>query len=67
VVYFLQDKFDLATAPRETRIQRAMADYLSQGHIWRNGAMFFMVDDLDRLSTQHYRTQWPAIQKQFAL
>ncbi|MCX6992427.1 MAG: acyltransferase domain-containing protein [Kiritimatiellaeota bacterium] len=64
---FLQDKFDLATAPRETRIQRALADYLSQGHVWRNGGMFFLTDDLERLSTQHYRTQWPAIQKQFAL
>lgn len=64
---FLQDKFDLATAPRETRVQRAVADYLGQGHIWRNGAMFFMVDDLERLGSKHYQTQWPAIQKQFAL
>ena len=64
---FLQDKFNLATAPRETRVQRALAEYLDQGHVWRNGSMFFMVDDLERLGAQHYRTQWPAIQKQFAL
>lgn len=63
---FLQDKFDLATAPRETRIQRALADYLDQGNLWRNGSMFFLMDDLERLGTQHYRAQWPAIQKQFA-
>jgi len=64
---FLQDKFDLATVPRDTRVQRALADYLGQGHIWRNGAMFFLVDDLERLGAQYYRAQWPAIQKQFAL
>ena len=60
---FLQDKFDLATAPRATSIQRALADYLSQGRLWRNGTMFFLMDDLERLGTQHYRAQWPAIQK----
>jgi len=53
---FLQKPFDLATAPRETSLQRAVISYLQAGNIWYNGLMFFMADDLDRFGHQYYRT-----------
>ncbi len=52
---FFQDKFDPATAPRDTRLQRALLDYLAAGHAWRNGGMFFLADDLPAFGSQGYR------------
>lgn len=52
---FFQDKFDPATAPRETRIQRALLDYIAAGNTWRNGGMFFLAEDLPAFGTQCYR------------
>lgn len=56
---FFQDKFDPATAPRDSRLQCAMLDYLAAGHRWRTGAMFLLLDDLPHFGTQHYRAHWP--------
>ena len=55
---FLKDDFDPATLPRDTRLRRAVADFLAAGNQWRGGGMFFLTDDLDRFGTQHYRTHW---------
>ena len=51
---FFQEPFDMKTAPRNTRLQRAILDFLSKGNTWRGGAMFFLLDDLPRFGTEHY-------------
>lgn len=56
---FLQDRFDIATAPRDTTLQRAVLDFLAAGHTWRGGGMFFLTEHLDRFGTQPYRSHWP--------
>lgn len=52
---FLQDEFDPATAPRDTSLRRAVLDFLAQGHPWRDGGMFILMDDIPRYGTQQYR------------
>lgn len=56
---FLQDHFDAATAPRDTALQRAVLDFLAEGHTWRGGGMFFLTEHLDRYGAQFYRSHWP--------
>ncbi len=55
---FLQEKFDLQTAPRDTSLQRAILAYLEAGHTWRNGSMFILADDIAHFGQQHYRSKW---------
>ncbi|MDD2707486.1 MAG: hypothetical protein PHV34_05695 [Verrucomicrobiae bacterium] len=57
---FLQNQFDPATAPRETSLQRAVYDYVTSGHLWRTGNMFFLTDDLPHFGTGFYRGNFPA-------
>lgn len=52
---FQTPTFDPASLPRESSLQRAVADYLAAGHTWRGGGMFYLVDDLERFGTQPYR------------
>lgn len=52
---FLQEPFDAATAPRDTRLQRDILAYLEKGNVWRGGAMLFMREHLDRFGEQYYR------------
>jgi len=52
---FLQDNFDLNTAPRKTSLQRAVINYLEAGHTWRGGGMFFLIEHLPQFGTQYYR------------
>jgi len=54
---FLQDKFDIATAPRGTSLQRSIISYLEKGRRWRCGGMFLLVDDVDSLGTHKYRKE----------
>ncbi|HHW10472.1 MAG TPA: DUF5596 domain-containing protein [Firmicutes bacterium] len=56
---FLQDEFDPATAPRQTSLQRAVADYIQAGNRWRGGGMFFLIPDLVEFGRQVYRRRWP--------
>jgi hypothetical protein len=51
---FFQDDFDPATAPRDTRLQRAILDYLAKGNTWRGGRMFFLLEDLPHFGTEYY-------------
>lgn len=55
---FLQKPLDLATAPRETSLQRAILNHLQAGNTWHNGGMFFMLDDLGRFGRQWHRTAY---------
>jgi hypothetical protein len=56
---FLRDPVDPATAPRDTSLQRGVADFLAAGNTWRGGGMFFMAEHLDHFGTQYYRSHWP--------
>lgn len=56
---FLRNEVDPKTAPRDTSLRRAVADFLATGERWRGGSMFFLVDDLPRFGTQCYRSRWP--------
>ena len=58
---FLQDKFDLATAPRENTLQMTVAQYLEKGGDWHEGGMIALVDDLDHFGEQVYRSRWPEV------
>lgn len=52
---FNRDEIDLATAPRDTTLRRAIIDHLQAGSTLRNGGMFFLFDDLPQYGTQVYR------------
>ncbi len=56
---FLRDPGDPASAPRDTSLRRAVADFLAAGNTWRGGGMFYLADDLARFGSQHYRSHWP--------
>ncbi len=56
---FLQEEFNLATAPRDTSLQRGIADWLARGNTWHNGGVFILTDDLNGFGTQQYRASWP--------
>ncbi|NLC58167.1 MAG: DUF5596 domain-containing protein [Armatimonadetes bacterium] len=56
---FLRNPLDLATAPRQTSLQRAILAHLEAGNYWRCGGFFFLTEHLDRLGTQYYRSHWP--------
>ena len=56
---FLQDEFNLATAPRDTSLQRGIADWLARGNTWHDGGVFILSEDLDHFGTQQYRRSWP--------
>lgn len=55
---YLREPFDLATAPRETSLQRAVADFMQAGNTWRSGAMFFLIEHLSHFGSKYYRTHW---------
>lgn len=46
---------DFNTWPRQTRVQRAILEYLEQGHIWGAGRMFFLLEDTARFGQEIYR------------
>ncbi len=50
---------DFETWPRETSVQRAILEYLEQGHIWAAGRMFYLLDDAPSFGQQVYRSAWP--------
>ena len=60
-VYFAfgKDELDLATAPRDTSLQRALLDHLAAGGRLRSGGMFMLKEDFEHYGTQYYRTRWP--------
>ena len=50
--------FNPETASRKTALQRAILDHLTDGHRWRIGGMFMMLDDLKHYGSRHYRSTW---------
>lgn len=60
---FIFDRDDLPPRdlPRDTSLQRKVADFMSAGGVLRGGGMFFLLDDLDHFGHQHYRRQFAAL------
>ncbi|MFA5203735.1 MAG: acyltransferase domain-containing protein [Lentisphaeria bacterium] len=58
---FLQSPFDAATAPRDTRLQRAILDYLGTGRSWHNGGMILLPEEVATFGAHPYRTAWPQL------
>jgi hypothetical protein len=54
---FAEDQVDLATAPRDTSLRRAVLDWLAAGHRLMSGGAFVLTGDLARYGTQPYRHQ----------
>jgi len=54
---FLRDDLNMATVPRRTSLQRAVAEYIEAGKTWRGGGMLLLTDDVDRYGTQMYWNQ----------
>ena len=51
------------SAPRDSTLRRAIAEFLERGGAWRNAGMVFPVDDLHRIATEPYRSGWPEVAK----
>jgi hypothetical protein len=49
---------DLATAPRDTRLRRAVLGLLDAGMPFRGGGMFYLTEDLHHFGTAWYRRQY---------
>lgn len=56
-LYFVfgQDTIDPSTAPRDSKIRRAIVEHLVTGKTLRSGGMFFLFNDLEKYGTQCYR------------
>lgn len=52
---FLRDYKNLAEAPRNTSLRRAMLEIIEAGEPLRGGGMFIFREDLKHFGTQHYR------------
>lgn len=55
---FCRDYGRLADYPRETRLQRALLDVLESGGRLRAGGMVILREDIDRMDSMPYRTEW---------
>jgi hypothetical protein len=58
-VFLVRGEITPENAPRNTRVQRGILDYLQDGNRWHCGAMFFLMDDLDSYGTRTYIANWP--------
>ena len=56
---FGREDIDLATAPRDTSMRRALLDHLSSGGRLRAGGMFLLLEDFERFGSQVYREHCP--------
>ena len=41
---------EISELPKETSLQRAILDYISQGNLWHGGGMFLLREDVLRIS-----------------
>jgi hypothetical protein len=57
-LYFVFGRWniDLDTAPRDTRLRRAMLDHMAAGHKLRSGGFFLLPEDVSRFGQEPYRT-----------
>lgn len=57
-LYFIfgRQEIDLATAPRDTRLRRAIIDHLAAGGLLRDGGFFLLPEDVSRFGSEPYRS-----------
>ena len=53
-VYLRHAPLDPKTLPRDTSVQRAIADYLQTGRPWRLAGMFILLDDIPQFGQEIY-------------
>ncbi len=58
---FGASSIDPATAPRDTRLRRAVVEHLQRGGTMRCGGFLYMRRDLPRFGTQPYRNSGPLL------
>ena len=58
---FGREDVNPATAPRDTRLQRALLDRLATGLPLRAGGMFCLPEGLHEYGSQPYRRRWPEV------
>jgi len=56
---FYKTEGDIKDYPVETDFQRKIFDWITAGKPWRGSGWFVLKEDIDRLSEQYYRSQWP--------
>ena len=56
---FYKTEGDINDYPLETEFQRQVFDWISAGKPWRGSGWFVLKEDIDKLSEQCYRSQWP--------
>lgn len=61
ILYFIfwRRQIDPATAPRDTRLRRAVLDALDAGETLRSGGFFLLREDVDRFGDEPYLEQLP--------
>lgn len=59
--FFYQEKFDPATAPRSSSLQRAALAHIEKGGKVRIGGMFMLLDDVGEFGTRYYRRNFPEL------
>jgi hypothetical protein len=64
---FGREDVDPATAPRDTRLRRALLDQLAAGRPLRAGGMFCLAHEAAEFGTQPYRRRWPAVRAALGL
>ena len=57
---YLRDDIDPANAPRENGFQAAVADFLASGGVWREAAMVYPLDAMERFGAEPFRSDWTA-------
>ena len=57
---FGRDNIDIATAPRDTSLRRALLDHLQAGGRLIHGGMFFLCEDFEDFGSQVYQRYWRA-------
>jgi len=56
---FGKNEIDLATAPRDTSLRRAILDHFVKGGELCGGGMFMLTEDFKHFGSQHYCSHWP--------
>jgi len=59
VFVFNQEGIDLATAPRDTSLRRAIVEQFERGGEMRCGGVFVLTEDFGHFGEQWYRSRWP--------
>lgn len=60
-IFCTDDLEDWSSVPRDTSLQRSVADFLAAGNTWRSGGMFMLSEEVPYVGTQYYQRHWPPV------